>query len=109
MTIDAVQKALLKLGGDQCTVSVSMHRLAGQDDSHRYESESWSGFVSVKTESDEPIRASITDARSGELLIKQLRAHLRNAIHEHTFRRRQRAIESPRRAIGATLRLEHQP
>lgn len=109
MTIDAVKKALLKIGGDRCTVSVSLHRFATQDDDHRSESETWSGLIRVCLEGDETIRVTVNDARDGNVLIRKLKTELQEALHRHVFARKHRTLAAPRQAIGATYRLEHHP
>ncbi len=110
MTIDAVQKALLKLVGDQGSVSVSLHRHAANHPDHRYESESWVGWLSVDLgDGEERLRTEPQEARSGELLIPKVKAALRAAIHQRAFARKQQALEAPRRRIAQVLCLEHRP
>lgn len=107
MTIDTVKKELLKIGGDRCTVSVSLHRFATQDDDHRSESETWSGLIRMPLDDGETVRAIVNDARDGNVLIRKLKVELREAIHRHVFARKHRTLAAPRQAIGATYRLEH--
>lgn len=79
-TINAVEKALLKIGGEDCAATVSMWRRTAQDLEGRYVSESWRGSLTVFFAGDDPITVSIDQVATGELLIRRLRNELGRAL-----------------------------